>query len=151
MPRLAPPPAQRLLALLAVDDAQVLDATLAAVAALARRSSVSRGSRFQDTVDLGSRLAVLAAPLLAPYSVRGAQRGRSEPGNGSALCRCASPDACAPLVSGNCQGLSLLPSATLADVPPAAVAQAKQLYFEYYISEARASRGVSLLAQERGS
>ena len=43
----------------------------------------------------------------------------------------------APLVSGNCQGLSLLPCATLADVPPAAVAQAKQLYFEYYISEAR--------------
>jgi hypothetical protein len=68
--RLPPPTGQRLLALLAADDPQVLDATLGAIAALARRSSVSRGSRFQDNVDLGSRLAVLASPLLAPYSVR---------------------------------------------------------------------------------
>jgi hypothetical protein len=87
----ATPPrrAQHLTALLAATDNAVVDATLTALAALARRS-VSRGTRWHETFELGrARLPPLLQSLARAHTVR-ARR---------ALCRPLRRDTASPVRS----------------------------------------------------
>jgi len=59
-----------LAALLAADSSAVVEAALKALAALVRRSSTTRGSRWTDSLELSSRLRPLSAGLAPPFTVR---------------------------------------------------------------------------------
>ena len=130
-----PPPAplQHLAALLAADDSRVVEAALKALASLVRRSSTARGSRWQDSLELASRLRPLSAGLAPPFTVR---CGRGE--------RETRSEARSPASRPPPQGLGLftcstgLPKSSAHSAPtPEAVAAACALKFEFYAVKVR--------------
>jgi hypothetical protein len=142
-----PRPAQHLTALLAASDNAVVDAALAALAALARRS-VSRGTRWHDSFELGrARLPPLLQSLARAHTVR-AHRARRRPP------RCDAPTPvrsftlnctflCCSVLASPPKGMSLLLCATGAEPSPEAAAAARSVHFEFYAqpkARGRASR-----------